>query len=170
MNFPVGLKPTTKESIAIADGHTVEVQKARPIFAKWEGPSPGSSYGHKAILDYDGRPAFAELAILWTFMDAGWNGAWLDTFGGRALQAFWPSPQVVDVPEHRKELIHTLAKSCRAQPWDVFCWKESFVAFVEAKRSQRDTIRDSQRAFLRNALASNVQLSSFLVVEWRLTD
>jgi hypothetical protein len=64
MNYPASLQPTTTETLTLPSGRSVAFSKATPTFAKWPGKFVGSTYGKKPILDFDGRPAFAEMVIL----------------------------------------------------------------------------------------------------------
>jgi hypothetical protein len=53
--------------------------------------------------------------------------------------------------------------------FDVFCWKGNQFIFIEAKRSGRARIRDTQRAWLQAAIRKcRLPCDSFLVVEWSL--
>lgn len=74
----------------------------------WEGPTPGDTFGGKPLLCHQDRPAFAELVILWSFMEAGWQGAWIDSFGGRRLKDYWPEPVHQAVPEEQEALLQRL--------------------------------------------------------------
>ncbi len=168
MNYPPSLVPSASEPFKLDDGRVVEVPKATPSFAAWTGSPPGESYGGKAILDFNGRPAFAELAILWSFMDAGWDGVWMDSFGKRYLRDFWPAPVSQDLPPEQENLLQEIIAraSGRGRPWDVFCWSSQAVVFAEAKRRKRDKIQETQIRFLAAALELGLPLSAFLLVEW----
>jgi hypothetical protein len=170
MKYPSNLVPSASEPFELEDGSVIEVPKATPSFAAWTGPSPGDTYGGKAILDVNGRPAFAELAILWSFMEAGWDGTWMDSFGKRYLRGFWPKPLPGELPAKQKTLLARIEDQAPkgAKPWDVFCWSSEGVPFAEAKRHGRDSIRRGQTAFLGVGLATGLPPSSFLLVEWGL--
>lgn len=166
--WPDNLLPTSSESITIAAGRVLDVPKATPTFALWTGTSPGDNFGGKPILDFKGRPAFAELAILWNFLEAGWDGVWVDSYRRRYLRAFWPTPVSVHLPPDREELLRRVRAGAgeKARPWDVFCWSGENVVFSEAKRLKRDSIRSSQIDFLTAAIDIGLPVSSFLLVEW----
>jgi hypothetical protein len=170
MKHPRNLVPSGFESSKLDDGRAVEIPKATPRFAIWTGPSSGGNYGGKAILDFNGRPAFAELAILWSFMEAGWDGVWLDNFGSRHLRGFWPTPLPTELPAEQRALIERIESHApgKAKPWDVFCWSPEGVLFAEAKRHGKDSIRPGQTAFLGAGFAAGLPSSSFLLVEWDL--
>src|SRR5216684_7238718 len=91
MHLPKALVPTTTEVMDLPKSGPVSVHKATPRFSAWSGPKP-NDYGGKSVLDYGGRPAFAELAILWSLQSVGWEGVWVDNFGGRKYR--------IDLLEH----------------------------------------------------------------------
>ena len=171
MDYPGRLGPVVVEAWKLPDGSSVETAKVSPTFSRWAGAPQIRSYGGKPIIDLDGQPAFAELAILRIFEAAGWEGVWIDTFGGRCLRQFWPTPDPVRLPDDKKDLIAAiLANGGKdARPWDVFCWSRDTVLFVESKWHRRDSVRQSQCAFLSGGLKSGLALSSFLLVEWSFT-
>jgi hypothetical protein len=150
MIYPRGFEATTSEKIPLSTGVSVDVPKATPAFIAWEGPPPGDTFGGKALLCHRGRPAFAELVILWRFIEAGWQGAWIDSFGGRRLKDYWPEPVYQALPEEQEALLQRLS-GVGARPWDVYCWSPSAVVFAEAKRQKRDSIRPTQVTFLERA-------------------
>jgi hypothetical protein len=84
MKYPRNLVPGASEPFRLEDGRVVEVPKVAPKFSTWTGPPPGDTFGGKASLDFNGRPAFAELAILWSFMESGWDGVWIDSLWGES--------------------------------------------------------------------------------------
>jgi hypothetical protein len=149
----------------------ISVPTTTPSFAPWRGPSPGDTYNRKPLLDFNGRAGFAELGILWSFMQEGWQGAWVDTYRNRFLRDFWPAPVPVEIPPDRKDLLQSISTKAQGlgKPWDVFCWSPSGgVVFAEAKRNGRDRIRSPQIAFLGATLDLGLPLSSFLLVEWSI--
>jgi len=99
MRYPSLLKPQSIEEVLLPSGGTVKVPKALPTFEEWTGERIGDTYGGKTILNFDGEPVFAELAILRAFQSSGWDGVWVDTFG------------------KRKEISRRLlGRECRSQP------------------------------------------------------
>jgi hypothetical protein len=124
--------------------------------------------GKKAVLDFNGRPAFAELAILWTLQHEGWQGVWVDSFRGAFRTDYWnsaPQKSLPEKPSALSEEIWSLAK-IRSGVWDVFCWQDDKVLFAESKRGKRDRIRPCQRLFAESALNAGLPLDSLLFVEW----
>jgi hypothetical protein len=81
MKYPASLQPTTTEALTLpSSGKAGSVPKATPTFPIWRGEPVDDDYNGKAILDFAGRPAFAEMAILWSLQNDGWQGIWVDTY------------------------------------------------------------------------------------------
>ena len=66
--------------IPLPGRETVDVTKCVKTFVPWLGEVT-DTYGGKAVVDYGGEPAFAELAIVFELRDAGWDAVWIDTYG-----------------------------------------------------------------------------------------
>jgi hypothetical protein len=168
MNWPENLRPTASETVGLPDGRSVVVPKTNPTFRRRSGAPPGDTFGGKTLLEFEHRPAFAELAILWSFTAAGWDGVWMDSYGKRRLTEFWPVPVSREIPAEQEQLLREITSGAAGQgcPWDVFCWSGTGVVFAEAKRKGRDSIRSTQTAFLAAALHLGLPISAFLIVEW----
>lgn len=171
MNYPASLQPTTTESLTLPSGRVAAFPKATPTFAIWHG-DPVETYGRKTVLDFNGRPAFAELAILWTLQNEGWQGVWVDSFRRTFRTGYWdssvnstPEKSLPQKPDSLADVVWNLAKA-RSGVWDVFCWQDDKVLFCESKKAGRDRIRPSQLVFAESALNVGLPLDSFLFVEW----
>lgn len=172
MNYPASLQPTTTESLTLSSGRIVAFPKATPTFALWRGARL-ESYGRKTILTFNGRPAFAELAILWTLQNEGWQGVWVDSFRRIFRTGYWdsssngaPQKSLPEKPSTLSDEVWNLAKA-RSGVWDVFCWQDDRVLYCESKKAGRDRIRASQLLFAESALNIGLPLDSFLFVEWK---
>jgi hypothetical protein len=167
MNYPASLQPTTTESMTLPSGRSVAFPKATPTFPRWPADFVGKTYGGKAVLDFNGRPAFAELVILWTLQNEGWQGVWVDKTVFRT--GYWNSPPQKSLPPKPSSLSDEVWNLAKTPPgvWDVFCWQDDKVLFAESKRGKRDRIRPSQRLFAESALNVGLPLDSFLFVEWK---
>ncbi len=66
MTLPELLTANASHPIALPTGTIVDVPKATPTFRLWHGPPVADTHNGKQILDFKGRPAFAELVILWS--------------------------------------------------------------------------------------------------------
>ncbi len=168
MTLPACLAPTATESVVLPSGATVLLPKATPRFRAWKGPAPADRYGGKALLDFEGRPTFAELFILWTLQSAGWQGAWVDTYHRRFRSGYWDdAPDVVlpGRPSAVLEAIYAKARS-RSGAFDVVAWRDGHILFAESKWRGKDHIRDTQRRWVEAALTVGVALDQLLIVEW----
>ena len=169
MIYPASLQPTTTETLTLPSGRIVAFPKATPTFPLWRGTPVVNTYGRKTVLDFHGRPAFAELAILWTLQNEGWDGVWVDSFRRTFRTGYWDSEPQKSLPPKPSTLtdeIWNLAK-IRSGVWDVFCWQDDRVLFCESKRGKRDRIRPSQLLFAESALSAGLLRDSFLFVEWK---
>jgi hypothetical protein len=172
MKYPALLAPTTTQLFTLPSSGTVEIPKATPAFTPWVGSPPADTYNGKPILEYEGRTAFAELAILWEFNSAGWDGVWIDTYSNAYRTGYWDSPTITELPPGPAALLNRIrqAAGSRGGAWDVFCWRGAEVLFAESKRAGRDTIRTTQVRWLDAALGLDLSPSNFLVVEWSITE
>ncbi len=89
MTLPELLTPKARHPIALPTGTIVDVPKATPTFRLWHGPPVADTYNGKQILDFKGRPAFAELVILWSLMEVEWQGVWIDTYRKAYRTGYW---------------------------------------------------------------------------------
>lgn len=124
------------------------------------------------MLDFGGEPVFAELAILRTLQAEGWGGVWVDSYRRKYRVSYWGDSKKVSLPIEQEDLRRAIHARAGTQGgcWDVFCWKDDMHLFAEAKRSGKDQIRKNQIKWLGAALELGVPLSSFLVVEWSLSE
>ena len=165
--YPEQLMPETVENLHLPSGLDVQIPKAAPVFRVWSGEFTGDTYGNKPLLDVDGVPMFAELAILRLFQKDGWNGVWVDSFG-KKYRTSWGEEGVVRLSGDKLQLlkaIHQRAGSASGC-FDVFCWKDDSVVFAESKRRAKDEIRQTQLAWLEAAMQTGLDGSAFLIVEW----
>jgi hypothetical protein len=172
MRLPPAFQPTSVEEIQLPSGGTVTVPKCTPLFYEWEGTPIVDTYNGKQVLDVRGRPAFAELAILWALQEAGWEGVWIDTYRRSFRTGYWEVPALPELPRPAAELLAGIydRAGSKAGAWDVFFWRPGDFRFVESKRRKRDRIRDSQRTWLEAALGIGMTTEQFLVVEWALVE
>jgi hypothetical protein len=85
MDYPELLTPVSTLRIDLPSRKSVEIPKATLVFRKWGGEPPKDTYNGKPVLDFGGKPAFAELVILGMLEQAGWEGRWIDSYKNRTL-------------------------------------------------------------------------------------
>jgi hypothetical protein len=165
--YPEQLMPEMVENLHLPSGLEVQIPKAAPVFRPWSGEFTGETYGNKPLLDVDGTPMFAELAILRLFQEDGWDGVWVDTFRKKYRTA-WGEEGVVRLSGDRLQLVKAIHQRAGSASgcFDVFCWKDDSVVFAESKRRSKDEIRQTQLAWLEAAMQTGLDASAFLIVEW----
>jgi len=158
------------ESWELASGRVVDVPVARPLFEPWRGVPITHTYGNKALCDLDGAPVFAELVIVHSLRQDGWDAVWADTYRRRYWQAMPIVSEPVDLPEAPARLVADLTTRAgrRGGVWDVLAWRNGSFRFVEAKRRSRDRVQPAQRAFLDAALDAGQPIEAFLLATWDL--
>lgn len=166
-DYPAQLVPDSLEVLLLPSGDEVHIPKARPAFRQWTGEFEKDTYGNKPLVDMDGEPLFAELAILRLFQKGGWDGVWVDTFG-RKYRTAWEETGVVRLSGKRLETLKAIQRRAGSAHgcFDVYCWRDDLVLFAESKRASKDHIRDTQLRWLEAALRVGLEPVSFLTVEW----
>jgi hypothetical protein len=179
--YPSQLKPTGTQLFQLND-KTFEVPKTIMTFKQWEG-IPINTFGGKPLIDFDGKPMFAELAIMKLFIISGWQARWIETYGASDKTPFhfsdWIdgklSEQLVDVIQDNNVLKTLNAISILNSNkygnsysgcWDVLGWLDGQIIFAECKRSKKDFVRKTQNNWLSAAIDHGLKLENFLVVEW----
>lgn len=170
MSYPEILTPNNKEIILLPSGRQIEIPKTTPFFSLWTGEPIKDRYGNKPLLNFNGQPVFAELAILGVLQNDGWQGAWVDTYRRKYRTSCNPLNEIA-LPSRQLELLNRLYQRAglRSGCWDVFCWKDDAYLFAESKWHKRDSIRDNQKQWLQSALAYGLPITSFLIVEWSVS-
>jgi hypothetical protein len=146
-----------------------------------------STYNVKPLIDWNGVPLYAELAILEIVKDNGWEGVWVDSFhrkfldcmpAGRNLSVELPGNVAEEIQEIRSIYWRISAQHRDAKlsnrgfggSWDILCWKGDKLLFIEAKRKFKGHIQQSQAAWLMAVLACGKKASSFRIAEWTMKE
>lgn len=180
MRLPTHLCPTNEEHIALPSGVSVTVPKATPAFCRWPDHREPlkETFGGKPVLSFGGRPMFAELVILNMFLDAGWHGRWVEAYlgsnNGPKMLLEWadkPQGQQVHIPlpdDRDWSILESIAdrRGSYSGFWDVMAWNGDDLVLAEAKRTRKDRLQDTQRAWLEAALGAGLKPEQFLIVEW----
>lgn len=172
MGLPPELHPTETTSVALPSGVIVELPTCRPAFLPWKGKPVNFDFGNKPLLNCDGEACFAELVILRTLIKDGWDGVWVESYGGvhylRTMPNGWDMKSAhVTIPTEKEKLLKEIwatagTKAC----FDIFAWKDGQVLLCEAKRTRKDRLTKAQLRFIEGALTFGVALTSLLIVEW----
>jgi len=172
-SLPDELQPDGTMEVPLSDGATVSLPVCHPVFSTWRGEPVSFNYGGKAMLTYEDErpePCFAELVILRLLQKRGWDGVWVEAFGGpnylRDMPSDWAlRSKHVAIPAEKEELLRKIWKAAKTC-FDVFAWQGDQVLFCEAKLSRKDKLTAPQHRFIEAALACGVPLHSLLVAEW----
>jgi hypothetical protein len=177
------------EPIRLLDGSLCKIPKWILVGNTWSGSSIAglpSTYGVKPLIDWNGAPLYAELAVLEIVKSNGWEGVWVDSFHRKFLCCMPGRNLSVELPANVAEEIRGIRSIYRrisaqyrdakiprgefGRSWDLLCWRGDKLLFIEAKRKFKDRLRQSQAAWLMAALACGKVASSFRVAEWTLTE
>jgi len=156
------------EIFSLSSGEQIQIQKYFLTFNEWKGAPIPNTYNGKAVVDWNGEPVFAELAILRLFESHSWNGVWVDSYGRKYRVGLPGVVEPVELPEKQQELIDSIhAETGRSGGcWDVFVWKNDQILFIELKRQKKDAIQSSQNEWLEVSLAHSLKLDNFALIEW----
>lgn len=153
-----------------SSGEQILIQKYFLTFTKWGGVPIPNSYGNKAVVDWNGEPLFAELAVLKLFQSHGWNGVWVDSYRRKFRVGIPDVVEPIDIPQEQQVLIDSIRNRTGqfGGCWDLFLWKNDKILFIELKRQKKDAIQDSQRQWLEHSLAHGLQAENFAFLEWTI--
>lgn len=178
--YPKALIPTEFEIFKIGD-QTFEVPKCIVKFEKWDGEPVKETFGGKTIVKVNGKPMFAELAILEKFIGDGWQSRWIETYGKSKSEPIclseWKDDKYKNQIHHpitNKTILNLLSEITAKNEnsfsgcWDVLAWKDDKIIFAESKRKKKDSIRSTQNNWLSAGLKSGLKLNNFLIVQWDL--
>lgn len=160
------------ECISLPSGVQVSIPKYFLTFKPWDGKELEFDYGGKPILDSDGEACFAELAILRLFLNRGWNGAWIETYGGmhflNSMPRGWSlKSEHISIPAGKEALIRKIWEAGKTRAcFDVVVWHGGKTLFCEAKRLKKDRLTEAQQRFIQGALACGISASTLLIIEW----
>lgn len=166
------LQPYKVESelFSLSSGDQVSIQKYFLHFNEWKGAPIPNTYNGKAVIDWNGEPVFAELAVLRLFQSNGWDGVWVDSYRRKYRDGLPDVADPVELPEKQRQLINSIrAKTGRhGGCWDVLVWKGDQIMFLELKRKKKDRVQASQDQWLEASLSQGLKSSTFALVEWDL--
>lgn len=172
MTIPLELKNAGKTTVFLSSGRKVALPLYHTVFRRWAGKLPRFNFGKKPFVKYRGKAVFAELAILKIFISSGWNGVWVETYGGknflRTMPTSWKLAQRnIHIPEDKENLLKSIWKTGETTAcFDVFLWKGGDILFCESKHKGKDKLTKAQTKFIEGALACGIESESLLIIEW----
>ena len=128
MKLPLSLLPLPNGEIIVLlpSGKVADLPICHPVFSLWSGQSVDFDYGGKPLINYEGEAIFAELAILRILLADGWDGVWVETYGGtnflRDMPHDWKlKPQNIAIPKDKQNLLQDIWKTGKTKAcFDVF--------------------------------------------------
>jgi hypothetical protein len=178
MHYPALLTPDHEEIFKILD-QTVTILGVSLTFKKWLGQPIANTFGGKPLIDYKGKPMFAELAIQRMAVASGWSARWVETYGSKGdnpyyftdwLDATLPKQVIAPLEDLSKQALLQKIRSANNDSysgfWDVLAWDNDTILFIESKRYKKDSVRGTQLKWLHAALKSGFEAANFLIVQW----
>jgi hypothetical protein len=176
--YPSLLMPTDIELIFI-NGKPFELPKTIITLKQWEGLPIANTFGGKPLVDFDGVPMFAELAIMKLFKISGWQARGIETYGARATLPYhfsnWIDGKLTEQPidmileESVLNILNEISllnRNTYSGCWDVVGWHNGKVLFAESKRTKKDQLRSTQHNWFAAGLSYGLSISNFLIVQW----
>jgi hypothetical protein len=156
------------EVFSLSSGSHKLVQKYFQYFNEWDGAPIPNTYNGKAVVDWNGEPLFAELAVLRLFELHGWSGVWVDSYRKKYRVGLPDVVEPVEIPEEKMKLLDDLREKTGRYGgcWDILVWKDDGLLFIELKRDKKDRIQDSQKLWLEASIAHGLTANNFALVEW----
>ncbi len=162
--------------VTLPSGKTIALPVCHPVFSRWRGNTQSFDYGGKPLLNHAGEACFAELVVLRLLLAAGWNGVWVETYGGihylSAMPQSWKVREgSIEIPDDKRELLANIWKTgATTACFDVLAWDGDQLYFFEAKHAGKDKLTLAQLKFIQGALACGVPFDHLVIAEWRLAD
>jgi len=172
MIIPPALKSANNLTVLLPSGKKVLLPQYRIAFKKWTDELPEFDFGNKPFINYENQVVFAELAVLKIFTSSGWDGAWVETYGGKnflqSMPSAWKLSQYnIPIPKDKETLLEKIWKIGKTTAcFDVFVWKDDNILFCEAKHKNKDKLTNAQLKFIEGALACGIKEESFFIIEW----
>ncbi len=180
--LPTSLRAIGVERLTLPDGTRLTVAKTKLTLTRWRGAPVVNTFGGKPLIDVDGAPMFAELAVLTRLVADGWDVRWIEPAPAGAepyLLTEWldaPLTEQVTVPipvpaiRARLRAVSSVNKPAGyGGCWDLLAWRGEERLFVEVKLAGKDRLRPTQLGWLDAALRCGFTASQFLIVDWEFT-
>jgi len=172
MTIPSQLKVNGNIKVFLSSNAQTILPLYHIVFKKWVEISPIFNFGGKPIVNYQDKPVFAELAILKLFIDSGWDGVWVEPYGGihflKDMPKSWKLAQShISIPKDKETFLRNIQEVGKTTAcFDVFVWKDNDILFCESKHKGKDRLTNAQIKFIEGALSCGVPEKSLLIAEW----
>lgn len=181
LNYPSLLRPTATEAMLVNE-QNLYIPKVEISLRRWEGTPLANTFGGKPLIDFGGRPVFAELCVYELMRLSGWQARWVETYGAPATApnhfTAWADDRLgaqQHVPITEPWVMSTLQRlaagnqNSYAGCWDVVAWNGQAILFAEIKRRKQDKVRSTQHKWLSAGLEAGLKAENFLLIEWDFT-
>ena len=183
--YPKGLEPDHEELIP---GLEVTVPSINLVFKRWRGKPIKDDFGGKPVVDCEGRPMFAEIAIVRMAVKAGWSAFWQQAYprrqNGPQYYADWKEDAVRKNQATTSSLNSSYHQDLQTRIarynsnsyrgcWDIIAWngEGSRTLYIETKQFKTDSIRDNQVRWFSACLSAGLKKrENFLIVKWQFED
>lgn len=170
-DLPKELRPNDTYPIKLVSfKKEIQLQKCTPAFPAWTSTRPKFSFGNKKFLNFKGAPVFAEIYILRLLNEAGWEGVWVETYGGFKFLRDMPTSSKlisIELPPLQAAFMQSLRKTIgKGGVFDIFAWRGDNFIFCESKESKKDRFQKTQKLWVGSVLQLGVKLENLLVVDW----
>lgn len=179
-SYPSLLRPNSTENLT-SNGQVLTIPKVILHLRPWAGTPLVHTFGNKPLIDFGGKPLFAELCVYELVRLSGWQARWVETYGAGTMtpnhftqwaDAGLAGQQHEPIPDAQiQQMLHEIAQAngnSFAGCWDVVGWNGEGLLFAELKRHKKDRIRPTQPRWLEAGLQVGLQPANFLLVEWDL--
>lgn len=158
------------ELFALPSGDQISIPKYFLEFKSWQGEPILNTYNGKAVIDWNGEPVFAELAVLRLFESNGWEGVWVDSYRRKYRTGLPDITEPIAIPDDKRILLDTLRERTGRYGgcWDLLVWKGDALLFLELKLVKKDAIRESQIVWLDESLKHGLNTKNFAFIEWKV--
>ena len=159
-------------TVSLPSGNKAKLPLYYITFRKWIDKPPDFNYGGKPFVDYENKAVFAELAILKLLIADGWNGVWVETYGGTNFMQGMPkkwklAENNIFIPKDKETILKNIWKAGNTTAcFDVFAWKDNDILFCESKHKGKDRLTNAQTKFIEGALLCGIKEESLLIIEW----
>lgn len=159
--------------LELPDGHEVAVSRLLRREIRLPEPiprAPSCWAPNKPTLLVDGRPSWAEFAIVRALERSRWEARWIKNWtGGREtcidVGRAEPMPRTAQAMFDRID--RQAASRRRGGAWDVFAWRDDRYLILESKKHRSgDALRPGQVAWLAAGLATGIPADAFAIVEY----
>jgi Holliday junction resolvase len=159
--------------VTLPSGRAVEVERFLRSEKRLPTPIarvPGCWAPNKPTILVDGRPTWAEFAIVRSLERHGWNARWVKNWtGGRefCVDVGASAPMSNAAARMFNAIDRAASITSGGGAWDVFAWRGSDYLIIESKQHRSsDTLRPGQIAWLEAALNVGVPIDHVAVVEY----